>query len=245
MTKPAQSTTTGISPEQIRRTLVLATGEKGGVGKSTLARLLCDYFAAQGIQQHLFDADDANPTLSRFQPAAEQLLLSAKGLEPLVNWLELPQPVALVDTGARAGRALQDYFGQTGFLDLAAQFDARVVICFALAPSADSIGLLKNATEAIGGRASWVIARSTFVPGSWALWEGSKTRTAVESLGAVEIVMPSLDADAFSAMDRLSLSSNKAVEDKRLSLVYRAYVHRWRGAVFAEFDRVRASLLGQ
>ena len=35
----------------------------------------------------LYDADDVNPSFSRFYPESEQLRLTAKGLEPLFNWL--------------------------------------------------------------------------------------------------------------------------------------------------------------
>ena len=33
----------------------------------------------------LYDADDVNPSFSRFYPQSEQLRLTAKGLEPLFN----------------------------------------------------------------------------------------------------------------------------------------------------------------
>lgn len=219
------------------KTLLLVAGDKGGVGKSSLARALADWTMSAGVSLRLYDADDTNPTLARFYPEAEQLLLTAKGLEHLVDWLELPEQVALVDTGARAGRALLEFYELTGFWDLAAQYGAQVIVCFALAPSADSIALLKSAADLIGARAQWVIARSTFIPGTWSLWEGSKTREMLVALGAVEIAVPALDADAYSALDRFSLVAGAGAADPRLPLVYRAYVQRWRVRMAAELAR--------
>src|ERR1022692_5349988 len=71
----------------------------------------------------LYDADDVNPSFSRFYPQSEQLRLTAKGLEPLFNWLEGPGSVAVADLGARARPALLVFVGSTGYFNTHSEYN--------------------------------------------------------------------------------------------------------------------------
>lgn len=195
------------------------------------------------IKPKLYDADDANPTFARFYPEAEQLLLSGKGLEPLFNWLESNEPVAVVDFGARATRSLTEFDDNTGFFEAAARFNTRIVVCYTLAPEEDSIGLLNELAAKLGKSVSWLVARSTFKIGTWETWEASNTRKQLADLGASEMLAPTIDADAWSAIGKHSLTAAAAAEDKRLTLVLRSYVFRWRQKYAAEFEETVRPLI--
>lgn len=54
------------SPEQSRKRLVIVTGDKGGVGKSTFARGLVQTYLDKGQSFLGFDADSSNSQLLRF-----------------------------------------------------------------------------------------------------------------------------------------------------------------------------------
>jgi Mrp family chromosome partitioning ATPase len=232
---------TNTSTPPTTKSIILVGGDKGGVGKSTVARALADYLGKKDAGFTGYDGDDTNPTFLRFFPDAVRIhTKSVKGFEPLINALESDKGQHLVDLGAGTSIVLSHFADQTGFLDLTREYGARVVILFVLAPSADSIGLLKMLSEQYGNAVSYVIARSNAIPGTWDLWDGSKARKRlIEELAAVEITIPALDAEAFSLVDRFSLRWSVAADDKRLPLASRSYIHRWLAKVFGEFDKAK------
>lgn len=220
------------------KTILLVGGDKGGVGKSTIARAVADYLEANSVTFLAYDGDDANPTFLRFFKNATRICTKTiKGFEPLINGLEAAQTVQLVDLGAGTSITLSQFAEATGFVELAHSLGARIVLLFALAPSSDSIALLKTISERYGSSIQYVIAKSNAIPGTWDLWEGSKTRKRLVEEGAVEIEIPALDAEAYSRVDTLSLRWLAASTDKQLPLASRAYIHRWREKVLAELGR--------
>lgn len=199
--------------------------------------------SAAALKPALYDADDANPTFARFYPEAKQLLLTGKGLEPLFNWLEADERLAIVDFGARASRALLEFDDNTGFFAATTKFNTTPVLCYALAPDEDSIGLLKDLVEKLGESVQWLIVRSTFKIGSWEVWEQSKTRKRLEELHASEMLAPTLDVDAWAAMGKKSSPAKAASEDKELTLVVRSYIYRWREKYAAELEAAARPML--
>src|SRR5688572_23225976 len=51
-----------------RPTVILVGADKGGVGKTTVARALLDYLVAHGIPTRAFDTEAPKGTLRRFHP---------------------------------------------------------------------------------------------------------------------------------------------------------------------------------
>lgn len=79
-TKPKSSVTTDKNgnndnknnPQQLRR-LVMVTGDKGGVGKSTFARGLAQTYIDNAVKFVGLDADNSNPHLIRFYEKAANI----------------------------------------------------------------------------------------------------------------------------------------------------------------------------
>src|SRR5438876_7016151 len=80
-------------------TLIVFTGDKGGVGKSTLAVLMTEWFLSQGKQVHLVDADP-NQTSKIWTEKCEALGYKA-------NFPETP--MMIVDTAGTSGSSLKQY----------------------------------------------------------------------------------------------------------------------------------------
>lgn len=119
--KTTNSTTT--------RTIILVGGDKGGVGKSTVARALADFLAKKEVRFTGYDGDDANPTFLRFFPESTRIhTKSVKGFEPLINSLESDITHQLVDLGAGTSLVFSRFTDETGFIDLARDHGARVVV---------------------------------------------------------------------------------------------------------------------
>jgi hypothetical protein len=232
------------TPDKIVKTIVFVGGDKGGVGKSTVARALGEFYRRDRIALVVFDGDDTNPTLSRFIKDAERLYTkAAKGFEPLINNLEGDKPIQLVDLGAGTSLALGQFADQTNFADVAEANGAKITFVFVLAPGADSINLLKLLVEQQGNRMQYVVAKNNAIPGTWDLWDGSKTKAKIlGELGGIELTIPILDAETFTLIDRKGLTWTEASQAKEIPLASRSYVFRWVQKVFAEFERAKQFL---
>jgi hypothetical protein len=227
------------------RRVILIGGDKGGVGKSCVARVTNEFFENKGVPAIAYDGDSTNPTFTRFCPKAIRLdTRHVKGFEPLINNLEAPESHQIVDLGAGTSAILEQFADHTGFIDMAEQMRAKITFIFVLAPSADSIGLLKRLSEAYGQKFQYLIVRNNAIPGTWQLWEESKTRARIlNELGGREITMPALDAETFSAIDKTSVSFMTAATDKRLPLALRSYVFRWQQKMFEILEAEREFLI--
>jgi len=80
-------------------TLIVFTGDKGGVGKSTLAVLMTEWLLSQGKQVHLIDADP-NQTSKVW----------AEKCAALGYTVSIPDaPMTIVDTAGTSGSSLNQY----------------------------------------------------------------------------------------------------------------------------------------
>jgi cellulose biosynthesis protein BcsQ len=86
--------------------LIVLTGDKGGVGKSTLAALLTEWLLARGTQVHLIDADP-NQTSKTWADKCE--VLGYKVSTPAA-------PVTIVDTAGTSGSSLNKYIRQADII---------------------------------------------------------------------------------------------------------------------------------
>src|SRR5664279_4070722 len=68
--------------------VILVGADKGGVGKTTVARTLLDYFGAHNKPTRAFDTESPRGTLQRFHPAVTEI----------VDVLQVPDQMKIFDT---------------------------------------------------------------------------------------------------------------------------------------------------
>src|SRR5260370_7000027 len=54
--------------------VIVVGADKGGVGKTTVARTLLDYFSANNVATRAFDTENPRGTLKRFHPDATEIV---------------------------------------------------------------------------------------------------------------------------------------------------------------------------
>ena len=69
--------------------LILTHGEKGGVGKTTVARIIADYLVSRDTTFRAFDAEGATGQLLRFHPEETDAVAveSAAAIAPVLDYL--------------------------------------------------------------------------------------------------------------------------------------------------------------
>lgn len=226
--------------------LILCHGDKGGVGKSTFARLLAEWLTDASANWQGFDTDSTNGHLFRFYAERTQpIVLREDGsIDQILNAVEGDATVLLVDLGARTGELIQDWCLETDLLTLKDEIGLAITVCYILDPVKDSTSLLKDVVETFGSAADYVLVKNHANGSKFPIYDESKTRKhLMKELGAIEITMPELLADTFQVVDAKNLSWAAATKESSLQLAGRQRVKGFLRSGFAELQKVREYLM--
>lgn len=225
--------------------LIFVHGDKGGVGKSTFARLLADYYETKEVAWRGFDADNTNGHLYRFYPAETTGLFirDQASIDQILNALEDDDTHLLVDLGARSGEIIQDWMRQTGFLPLRQELGFTVTVAFVLSPIYDSTALLKECVEGLEAQANYVVVKNQIHGRKFSFYDQSKIRQHLQELGTVEIEMPELLRSTYLKVDEQDLSWQDATDAPGLRLADKQRVRQFLTAGFAEIESAKGHLL--
>ena len=101
-------------------TVILIGADKGGVGKTTVARTLLDYLGAQGIPTRAFDTEPPNGALHRFHPKISEIVDVAEiaGQMRIFDTVS-DSSVTVIDVRARFLASMLQTLSNIEFLDSA------------------------------------------------------------------------------------------------------------------------------
>jgi hypothetical protein len=228
--------------------LLLTHGEKGGVGKTTAARVLADFYKSREIPFRAFDAEGETGQLLRFlsDNTAPVEVTRAELIAPVLDYLMdgNGQRLALVDLGARSGSDLKSWLYRGGALEEAEDNALGITVVYVLGGAIDSVGHLKECYQELGKACSYVIVRNLGVASQFEVYEQSKVRRELLNNGAREITMPALDAAVYQSVDKASLSFLDFADNKGGDFSYteRRYCRTWLRECFAALDEVAGLL---
>ena len=121
-------------------------GEKGGVGKSVVARILAQYFIDRELPFLGFDTDRSHGALTRYYTdfAAPLLLDAHDSLDPVIEAAaEQPERRVLVDLAAQTQGALTRWLDEAGAADVAAELGVQLNYWHVMDAGRDSVDLLR------------------------------------------------------------------------------------------------------
>lgn len=229
----------------MNKRIVFVHGDKGGVGKSTFARLLADYYETQKLPWHGFDTDNRNGHLFRFysEQTTPLLLREIGSIDQIADSLggDDKSPL-LVDLGARSGDILEEWMRQILFFEMKKKAGFAVTIVFLLSPVKDSTALLKAVIEHCGDQVDYVIVKNLALSDNFSIYDGSKTRQRLQELKAVEIEMPELLASTYGAVDTLNLSWAAARDCSQLTYSQRARVESFTYYGYEQIEKAKGFL---
>lgn len=224
--------------------LVLTHGEKGGVGKTTLARVLADFYKTKDVPFKAFDAEGEAGQLLRFHgedTSAVDVTKAAK-IAPVLDFLMdgSGKRLALVDLGARTGSDLKGWLYRGGALEEADSGALGITIVYVLGGAVDSVGHLKECHAEIGKAANYVIVRNFGVASKFDVYDASKTREDLLNNGGREIAIPALDSAVYQSIDKASVSFADFADNRggEFSYTERRYCRTWLRECFEALDDV-------
>jgi hypothetical protein len=225
--------------------LHLIGGEKGGVGKSVVARLLAQYWLDHAKPFTSFDTDRSHGALLRYYRDFSQPIEISRveDLDQLIEASAPPDARVLVDLAAQTGRDLYDWLDAGEVLELAREHGIRLVLWHVMDDGKDSVTVLSRLLERYGERANYVVVHNKGRGSNFRLFHESPAAESVSKLGAPLLELPALHSGTMSKIDRLDKSFWSAVNQHNepgasLGIMERQRVRMWLRESYGQFERV-------
>jgi hypothetical protein len=229
--------------------LIVVGADKGGVGKTTVSRLLLDYLASRNTPVRAFDAEFPRGTLERFHPEVTDIVdLTQTGDQmKIIDTLEDAGPkVSVLDV--RAGslgptlRALEDI----GFLEAAKDGQFTFCLFHVLGPSVSSLEEI-SITAPFVADAHYFLVKNHINDTTFFEWDPDTYDSYFDEVkSAGDVSIPKLNELAYEQVEVAgvpfsSFVENKNADNKRAdhSFVLRGYVRTWMRQVETEFDKIK------
>jgi len=220
-------------------------GEKGGVGKSMLARVLAQYFIDRETPFLGFDTDRSHGALMRFYSgyASPVVVDRFEALDAIVEAaVERPDRRVLVDLAAQTHEPLVKWMDDSGFLNLADEMGITVTYWHVMDSGKDSVDLLRRLLDRFGSGLRYVVVRNQVRGNDFGVLEQSGEQSRALGLGAKIVSVKRLHEAAINKIDAASSSfwnaKNSEVNAAGLGLMERQRVKMWLRDVYREIDDV-------
>ncbi|MCG6861250.1 MAG: mobilization protein [Chromatiaceae bacterium] len=224
-------------------------GEKGGVGKSVLSRLLAQYHIDKGLPFRAFDTDRSHGALLRFYgnysvpivldefASADQLMEAA---------MERRQAV-LVDLASQTSAPLFNWMDENDLPGLAAEEGIGLSMWHLLDDGADGIDLLERLFDRFGTNVGYVVVKNFGRGKDFSTFEASSAKATADRLGTPIIELPELHGPTMRKVDHGNLSFWAAGNNKQagLGLMDRQRVKVWIRKAFEQIDTLGETVISR
>lgn len=224
----------------------LVGGEKGGVGKSMLARLLAQYFIDRGTGFVGYDTDRSHGALLRFYPAhaSDAMVDRYDALDRIVeDAVANPGRRALVDLAAQTHEPLMRWIDDSAVLDLADVSGLAIDYWHVMDTGRDSVDLLARLLDRFGQRVRYVVVRNHLRGDDFTLLDRSGQLDRARGLGGQVIDIRRLHDAVVVKIDARNASfraARQGAEGAGLGLMERQRLKTWLAHAQGEIDRVGA-----
>ncbi|MCR9094749.1 MAG: mobilization protein [bacterium] len=190
-------------------------GEKGGVGKSVLARLLIQYWIDRAVEFEAFDTDLSHGALVRHYAGYAQPLDvdRMEELDRIVDGIEEGAREVVVDLASRTERALETWLDAGEVLELLERMGHDVWYWYVIDGGKDSARLLASLVDRLPRSVTLVSVRNQGRASDFQLYEEAKLGTRIAARGGHEIELPDLHARSMHKIDAYDKSFWAAIHN--------------------------------
>jgi cellulose biosynthesis protein BcsQ len=222
-------------------------GEKGGVGKSLVARILAQYLIDHERPFLGFDTDKSHGALMRFyagyaspivvdQYESLDAIVEAAAADPEVDG---KQRSILVDLAAQTQDALTQWMDDSGLLELSSELGLAITYWHVMDSGRDSVDLLKKLLDRFGSRLNYVLVQNHIRGDNFDLLESSGEKQRALELHARIINVKRLHEASMIKIDGHSSSfwsATQRTDEHALGILERQRVKMWLKNTYSEID---------
>lgn len=222
-------------------------GEKGGVGKSVVSRVLAQYLIDHQAPFVGFDTDRSHATFSRYYGdyASPVVVDTYEGLDQIATVLDPSGTTpsvghVIVDLAAQTAAPLTRWMRDSDLLSLMQDLDVAVHLWHVADAGRDSVDLLERLLETHGPAAHYVVVKNLGRGSDFSQLEASAAFRQVCALGGHILELPQLHEASMRKMDRQNTSFWAAAHHHSgpdaLGMLERQRVKRWLKSAYAQLD---------
>ena len=220
-------------------------GEKGGVGKSLMARVLAQYLIDKQLPFLGFDTDRSHGALMRFYSAFASPVAVDKieSLDAIVEAaVDEPGRRILVDLAAQTHDPLASWMEDAGVIGLADELGMKLFYWHVMDTGKDSVDLLRRVLDRFGTGMNFVLVRNQVRGTDFSGLEQSGEQARAIGMGAHVVSVKKLNEHVIQKIDNASSSFWQAKAPERdatgLGLMDRQRVKMWLRDLYREIDEV-------
>ena len=225
-------------------TIHLIGGEKGGVGKSVVARLLAQYMIDHEIPFIGFDTDRSHGSLLRFYAdyASPTVIDNYESLDAIIETaLAQPEQRILVDLAAQTHYPLAQWIEESGVLELAEEMGISICYWNVMDSGKDSVDLLNKLLDQFRSRLNYILVQNQLRDEHFNILELSGVKERALAFDAKVITIKRLHSPVMTKIDSNSYSfwaaKNKDTESlSALGLLERQRVKMWLNHAYKEIE---------
>ncbi|MDD2893122.1 MAG: mobilization protein [Halothiobacillaceae bacterium] len=219
-------------------------GEKGGVGKSVMARILAQYFIDNNQPFLGFDTDKSHGALLRFYSdyTSNVIVDQYESLDSVIEAAteDLERPV-LVDLAAQTQASLTRWIEDSDLLGLAKELGLGIRYWHVMDSGRDSVDLLRVLLDRFGAKLDYVLVLNQLRGDDFGILKQSGQLRRAQELGANVMTIKRLHEASMIKIDATSSSFWAATQsgiEHELGLLERQRVKMWLKSAYVEIDQV-------
>jgi len=215
--------------------LILCGSDKGGVGKTMMARALLDFLKAKGLRPTVFDTEPDPGVLRRFYKNARSVDVGvARGQMQVFDEVE-SAGFTFVDIKAGGLSKVLTTMRDAGLLKDVHAGKMRMIVVHILGSSESSLREIETAGAVLSEGGEHILVKNHATDGQFFEWDKS-TYDSFFKPGQSVLDIPHLDGLACDAVDQKATSFSDFIADETNSRMLRGIVRHWLGQVFAQFE---------
>lgn len=233
----------------MKPTLIVIGADKGGVGKTTVARAMLNFFADNSIPSRAFDTEYPRGTLQRFHPDITEVvdITQTPDQMRILDTLDTSHAkVSVLDTRAGALTTSLNALQEVGFIDAVRRGEYNFALFHILGPSIASLAEIAETAPYVTD-AHYYLVKNYVNDSTFFEWDPATIQAyfgKVKSTG--EVTIPKLNAMAYEQVEIAGVPFSTFVSNKTASLeaaqhsfTLRGYVRTWQNRNAEEFNRIR------
>ena len=212
-------------------------GEKGGVGKSVVARVLAQYFIDSQQPFTGFDTDRSHTTFTRFYQsyASPVIVDSFESLDAIAQALDEAQgahlPHIIVDLAAQTAAPMARWIQESDLFAVMADMGVKVNFWHVADAGKDSVDLLGSLIDTYGAGPNYVVVKNLGRGSDFSQLENSDVLKKALEFGAQVVSLGQLQESSMRKIDRQDASFwasvNQTSGPDSLGLLERQRAKHW------------------
>ncbi len=221
-------------------------GEKGGVGKSVVARVLAQYFIDNQRPFIGFDTDRSHTTFTRFyQDYASQVIVdSYESLDAIALALDEAagdtKPSVIVDMAAQTAAPVARWIEESDLFSVMADMGMKVNLWHVADAGKDSVDLLDHLVATYGAGPNYIVVKNLGRGTDFSQLDRSAALQKALDLGAQVVSLGQLQESSMRKIDRKDASFWAAVNltsgPDALGLLERQRAKHWLKKTYATLE---------